>query len=108
VAKTGAMIARAAMAGFFGGAGEALKSSSQTNSLSPLGQVSQLDPNKLWQAGVGGGLSEGFKEIQKFYMELSRQTLPTIEILPSQPVTLVVTKGVTLDIRKLKKGARVD
>jgi conjugal transfer pilus assembly protein TraB len=106
VAKTGQLIARAAFAGFFGGVGDALKTSSQTTGISPLGAVNTLSSDKLWQAGVGGGVSEGFKEIQKFYMELAHQTMPTIEILPSQPVTLVVTKGVDLNIRKLSKGTR--
>lgn len=105
VAKTGQMIVRAAVAGGFGGAGDALKSTSQSTSLSALGQVSQFDPNKLAQGAAGGALSEGFKELQKFYMELAHQSMPVIEILPSQPLSVVITKESELHIKKLKKGS---
>jgi conjugal transfer pilus assembly protein TraB len=104
VAKMGAMVARSMIAGFFGGVGDVLKASATTTSVSALGTTQSINANDLAVAGVGNGLSSGFKEIQKFYMELARQTLPVIEVGATKPVTLVVSEGTNLEIKKISKG----
>ena len=104
VTKMGAMISRSMIAGMFGGFGDALKSANTTTSLSPLGSTSTIDPKQLGMAGVGGGLSNAFKEIQKFYLDLAHQTMPVVEIGAARPITLVITKGSTLEIKKIKGG----
>ena len=104
VAKMGSMIARSMLAGFFGGAGDAIKAAATTTAISPLGTTQSIDPKDIATAGAGTGLSSGFKEIQKFYMELAKQTLPVIEVGATKPVTLVVSEGVTLEIKKIAKG----
>ena len=104
VAKMGSMIARSMLAGFFGGAGDAIKASATTTAISPLGTTQTVDPKDIAMSGVGSGLSSGFKEMQKFYMELARQTMPDVEVGATKPVTLVISEGVNLDIKKLTKG----
>ncbi|BDV41513.1 conjugal transfer protein TraB [Geotalea uraniireducens] len=104
VAKMGSMVARSMIAGFFGGVGDVLKASATTTSVSALGTTQSINANDLAVAGVGNGLSNGFKEIQKFYMELARQTLPVIEVGATKPVTLVVSEGTNLEIKKISKG----
>lgn len=104
VAKMGSMVARSMIAGFFGGVGDVLKASATTTSVSALGTTQSINANDLAVAGVGNGLSTGFKEIQKFYMELARQTLPVIEVGATKPVTLVVSEGTNLEIKKISKG----
>jgi conjugal transfer pilus assembly protein TraB len=104
VAKMGSMIARSMLAGFFGGAGDAIKSAATTMSVSPLGTTQTVDPRDIAMSGLGSGLSSGFKEIQKFYMELARQTMPVIEVGATKPVTLVISEGINLDIKKIAKG----
>ena len=104
VAKMGSMIARSMLAGFFGGAGDAIKAAATTTAISPLGTTQSIDPKDIATAGAGTGLSSGFKELQKFYMELAKQTLPVIEVGATKPVTLVVSEGVTLEIKKIAKG----
>ncbi|MDD2732623.1 MAG: TraB/VirB10 family protein [Desulfuromonadaceae bacterium] len=104
VAKMGSMIARSMLAGFFGGAGDAIKASASTLAVSPLGTTQTVDPKDIAMSGVGSGLSSGFKEIQKFYMELARQTMPVIEVGATKPVTLVISEGINLDIKKIAKG----
>jgi conjugal transfer pilus assembly protein TraB len=104
VAKMGSMIARSMLAGFFGGVGDAIKSSATTMSVSPLGTTQTVDPKDIAMSGVGSGLSSGFKEIQKFYMELARQTMPVIEVGATKPVTLVISEGINLEIKKISKG----
>lgn len=106
VTKMGALIARSMVAGIFGGVGDALKSASTTSSLSALGSVSQIKPEDLAAAGLGSGISNAFKEVQKFYLELAHQTLPVIEIGAARPITLVVTKGAQLEIKKIRGGNR--
>ena len=104
VAKMGSMIARSMLAGFFGGAGDAIKASASTLAVSPLGTTQTVDPKDIAMSGVGSGLSSGFKEIQKFYMELARQTMPVIEVGATKPVTLVISEGISLEIKKITKG----
>ena len=104
VAKMGSMIARSMLAGFFGGVGDAIKASATTLAVSPLGTTQTVDPKDIAMSGVGSGLSSGFKEMQKFYMELARQTMPVIEVGATKPVTLVISEGITLDIKKIAKG----
>lgn len=104
VTKMGALIARSMIAGLLGGFGDALKSANTTTSLSALGSVSNIRPDQLAYAGLGEGLSSAFKETQKFYLTLAKQTLPVIEVGAARPVTLVLTKGVNLDIMKMKRG----
>lgn len=104
VAKMGSMIARSMLAGFFGGAGDAIKASATTMAVSPLGTTQTVDPKDIAMSGVGSGLSSGFKEIQKFYMELARQTMPVIEVGATKQVTLVVSEGINLDIKRIAKG----
>ena len=104
VTKMGAIIVRSMMSGMFGGFGEALTASSQTSSLTALGSTTTLDPKNIGAAGLGKGLSGAFKELEKFYMNLASQTLPVIEIGAARPITLVITKGSTLNIMKIKGG----
>ena len=104
VAKMGSMIARSMLAGFFGGAGDAIKAAATTTAISPLGTTQSIDPKDIATAGAGSGLSSGFKEIQKFYMDLARQTMPVIEVGATKPVTLVISEGINLDIKKIAKG----
>lgn len=104
VAKMGSMIARSMLAGFFGGTGDAIKASAMTMTVSPLGATQTVDPKDIAMSGVGSGLSSGFKDIQKFYMELARQTMPVIEVGATKPVTLVISEGINLEIKKIAKG----
>lgn len=104
VAKMGSMIARSMLAGFFGGAGDAIKASATTLAVSPLGTTQTVDPKDIAMSGAGSGLSSGFKEIQKFYMELAKQTMPVIEVGATKPVTLVISEGINLEIKKIAKG----
>jgi len=103
VTKMGAMIARSMIAGMMGGFGDALKTTSTTTSLSALGGVETIDPKKIGMAGLGSGLSSAFKDTQRFYLNLARQTFPVIEIGAARPVTILITRGVNLDIKKISK-----
>ena len=100
----GSMIARSMIAGFFGGVGDVVRSSATTTAISPLGATQTVGAGDLAKAGVGSGLASGFKDIEKFYMELAHQTMPVIEVSAAKPVTLVISEGVNLEIKKIRRG----
>lgn len=102
VAKFGSVVARSMLAGMLVGAGDAFKAQATTTAISPLGTTQAISGKDIGMAALGNGLSEGFKEIQKFYMELAHDSMPVIEIGATKRITLVVSEGLTLDIKKLK------
>lgn len=99
VTKMGALTTRAFIAGALGGAGEAVKSSSNTVSLGGGGVTQTIDPDRVGIAALGGGISQSATELQKVFLELIRQTAPVIEMGAAQKVTAVVTQGVLLEIK---------
>lgn len=108
VSKMGTLIARSMIAGFFEGIGDAFEAASITQSVSPLGVTQTLDPEQVAQSGVGRGIASAAGEIQKFYMELARQTMPVIEIGATKEVTLIVTDGEWLEIKCIDEGELCD
>jgi len=99
VTKMGALLGRSVLAGFFGGMGDAFQAASTTNSISSLGTTQTIDPGQIAQAGVGSGLSKGFGELQKFYLEMAKQTFPVVEVGSTKTVTVVIEQGVELEIK---------
>jgi len=104
VSRMGSAIARSVLAGFFGGVGDAIKSATVTSSISALGTTQMVDPGKIAQAGLGSGLAQGAHEIQKFYLELAKQSMPVIEVGATRNITLVVSEGVELEIKEKTGG----
>ena len=100
-AKFGAAVARSLIAGAFGGAGQALKESSNTTMISPLGTQSQIDPNEVGKAALGGALSKSADQIQQFYMKLAEQTMPVLEVGNTKPCTIIIKKGVNLEVKEV-------
>lgn len=99
VTKMGALLGRSVLAGFFGGMGDAFQAASTTSSISSLGTTQTIDPGQIAQAGVGSGLSKGFGELQKFYLEMAKQTFPVVEVGSTKTVTVVIEQGVELEIK---------
>ena len=106
VSRMGASIARSLIAGFFGGVGDAFRMSSSTQAVSALGVTQIVDPNQVVKAGVGSGISTAATELQKFYLELAKQTMPVVEVGATKDITLVISEGVELEIKDGKLGRR--
>lgn len=107
VAKFGAHMARVTFAGVLEGFGEAFQESAYTtyDSDSVYGSritLTDTDASTLARAGIGGGVSKAAEELSDFYINLANQTLPVIEVGPTKEVTLVISKGVELNIAKRK------
>jgi conjugal transfer pilus assembly protein TraB len=99
VSRMGAATARAIIAGFFGGAGEALKAAATTTSTSVLGTTNSVEASQIGKYAVGGGLSEGANTLQDFYMDLAKQTTPVIEVAATKKITVIVSEGKDLEIK---------
>lgn len=104
VSRMGSAIARSVLAGFFGGIGDAVRSASTITSTNALGTTQTLDPEKIGRAGLGSGLAQGAQELQKFYLELAKQSMPVIEVGATRNITLVVSEGLELEIKEQKVG----
>lgn len=106
VSKMGASIARSLIAGFFGGVGDAFKMSSATQAVSALGVTQIVDPKQVVKSGVGGGISTAASELQKFYLELAKQTMPVVEVGATKNITLIISEGIELNIKDVKLERR--
>jgi len=104
VSRMGSAIARSALAGFFGGVGEGLTAASTVQSVSPLGATQTIDTDDIARAAVGKGIASGFAELQRFYLELARQSMPVIEVGATKTITMVVSEGVELEIKNYCVG----
>ena len=107
--KLGSNIARSAIAGFFGGLGQAIQMSSMNTQITPTGTqqfLSSTDTKNLIRSGVGGGLSSAAEDVRKFYLQLAQQSMPVIEVGAAKTVTIVIKKGVTLKIKNYKTDWR--
>jgi conjugal transfer pilus assembly protein TraB len=103
-AKMGTHLARSLLAGFVGGIGEGVKSSTRDTSFNAFGNetsiLSSKDTKNIVKSGVGQGISTAAGELQKFYLQLAEQTLPVIEVGATKNCTLVVSEGVSLEIKE--------
>ncbi len=106
VAKMGAMLARAALAGFLTGFGNAINTSSYTSYTSSMGTTSSLNGGEVARSALGGGTSAAAKKLADFYMKLADQTLPVIEIGATRRVTVVISKGEMLKIMNVCVGGQ--
>lgn len=102
VSKMDKALIRMFLAGFFGGAADYIKQQSTTTNLTAWGSTQTLQPGDLNKAAIGGGISTAFHEASKLYMELSRMAMPVIEVGAVKNVTLVVQKGVYLELKEQK------
>jgi conjugal transfer pilus assembly protein TraB len=101
-AKFGSKIARAFLAGALEGAGDAMQTASSTVETSPIGTtqiISETDTRNIARSAVGGGLSTASKELQSFYYALAKESMPVLEVGNNKPCTVVISKGVYLDVK---------
>ena len=104
-AKFGQQIARVAIAGFLEGLGSAMSLGQQqftygVNTGVRTGQFKDTDPDTLAKAGIGQGIVNVAEDLQKFYLDLAEQSLPVIEVHPTKNITIVISEGVDIAIKK--------
>lgn len=101
VSKMGGVLARALLSGFISGFGNIIASQAQSISVSPSGTLSTIEPGKAVQYGIGTGIQSAANELLRFYMDLARQSIPVVEVLPTRSVTLVISEGVDLALKNV-------
>jgi len=101
VSKMGSVLARALLAGFVSGIGQAFGYRSYTYTYSPEGTLALPKTNEALSAGIAGGVRQAANELMRFYMELARQTIPVVEVLPTRTVTVVISEGVELKLKNI-------
>jgi conjugal transfer pilus assembly protein TraB len=111
-AKFGQQIARVAIAGFLQGLGAAMTLGQQeftygVNTGVRTGQFRDTNPDTLAKAGIGQGIVNVAEDLQKFYLDLAEQSLPVIEVHPTKNITIVISEGVDIAIRK-QETAKVE
>jgi len=104
-AKFGQQIARVAIAGFLEGLGSAMSLGQQeftygVNTGVRSGQFKDTDADTLARAGFGQGIVNVAEDLQKFYLDLAEQSLPVIEVHPTKNITIVISEGVDIAIKK--------
>lgn len=102
VSRMGAAVARTFVAGVFEGAGDALKQSSQTTSVSPLGTTTIVDSSQVGKSALGTGLSNTSEKLSDFYLNLAKQATPVIEVGAEKRITVIISEGKELEIKSLK------
>lgn len=102
VSKMGAAVARSLIAGFFGGVGDAFRQSATTQSVSALGTTQIVEPSQVVRSGIGSGVSTAATELQKFYLELAKQTMPVIEVGATKNITVIISEGVDLAVKEIR------
>jgi conjugal transfer pilus assembly protein TraB len=105
VTKMGANISRMFVAGLVEGAGQAVEQTSMTTSVSPVGQIQTIDPDRVGQNAMGRGLSRGAGELSKIYADLVRQSAPVVEVGPGKEVSVFITQGVWLEVQEYEQLA---
>lgn len=98
VTKQGAILGRSLLAGFLTGAGSALTMSSysQTQTVSGF-PVNNLDPNKVFQASIGAGVSKAAEELSRFYLDMAKELFPVCEVNAGRKTDLVFMNRATLN-----------
>ncbi|MBY0379518.1 MAG: TraB/VirB10 family protein [Burkholderiales bacterium] len=99
VTHSGAIAAKAAMAGFLQGLGTVGQAMGQTQTITPLGGVTTtIAPDQAAYAGGGAGLSQVGSTLSQYYLGMLQQISPAIEVSAGRHITVIFTQGVELKL----------
>lgn len=105
VSKQGSAIAKAILAGFASGLGQAFTPQQQTMiTTGSTGGYSSIPVGTAGRMALGNGFSSGANEAAQFFVKLAESEFPVIEVSAGRPVTFIVEKGVELS--QLQQGDR--
>lgn len=101
VSKMGAAVARLAAVGLLRGVGDAMAQASTTSSITALGQLNTLGTTAkdIGMSAAGNAIAHSAKGIVKIYEDLTLGSLPVIEVGNGKKITVLITKGVRLEIK---------
>jgi conjugal transfer pilus assembly protein TraB len=93
VTKQGQLLANALFAGSLSGIGRAFQAAATTTTAGAAGITQTIDPDKVAQAGIGGGVSQASAMLANYYLKAADKLFPVIETDGGRVVEILVTKG---------------
>lgn len=94
VEKQGALLSRAAAAGFLGGYGDALGNAANVTTVSAAGTETSINPDLIMEAGLAQGGGDAMTRLADYYMKRANDTFPIIEVDAKRIVEIIFTEGV--------------
>lgn len=99
VTHSGALTAKATLAGFIQGLGQIGQALGQTQTITPLGGVTTtISPNEAITAGAGAGISQAGSTLSQYYLSMLQQISPAIEVAAGRHITVIFIKGIELKL----------
>jgi conjugal transfer pilus assembly protein TraB len=93
VTKQGQILANALFAGSLGGIGRAFQSAASTITSGGGGVSESVDPSRVAQAGIGGGVGQASTMLAQYYLKAADKLYPVIETDGGRVVEILITKS---------------
>ena len=90
------LIWNAGISGVLSGVGSAVQQSYATQSVSPLGSTSLIQPNKVFQSGAFGGANTALGKLADYYIKLADMYHPIVQVHAGSQINIVFLKGFSL------------
>jgi len=93
VTKQGQLLANALLAGSLSGIGKAFQAAATTTTTEGASITQTIDPNKVAQAGIGGGVGTAANMLAQYYLKAADKIFPVIETDGGRIVEVLIQKG---------------
>jgi conjugal transfer pilus assembly protein TraB len=93
VTKQGQLLANALFAGSLSGIGRAFQAAATTTTNNAAGVTQIIEPDKVAQAGIGGGVTAAANSLAQYYLRAADKLFPVIETDGGRIVEVLITKG---------------
>lgn len=103
VTKQGQMLANALFSGSLSGIGKAFQSAATSTTTNGGGVTQSIDPDKIAQAGIGGGVSQAALMMAQYYLKAADKLFPVIETDGGRVVEILLTKGASFKAKTNRK-----
>lgn len=100
VTKQGQLLANALFAGSLAGIGRAFQAAATTTTTGGGGVTESIDPNRVAQAGIGGGVGQAGTMLAQYYLKAADKLYPVIETDGGRVVEILITKGAVYTAKK--------
>jgi len=110
VTRVGANIGRAFASGMIAGLGDGYSQSISHGINAATGTIvaEPLSDGQIAKSGISRGLARGARLLEEYYLEIIRQTSPTLESGSGRDVTIVLTEGVWLKLKDINTQGESD
>jgi conjugal transfer pilus assembly protein TraB len=103
VTKQGQLLANTLFAGALSGIGKAFQASATITSMGGGGVTQTIDPDKIGQAAIGGGVGSAGQQLAQYYLKAADKLYPVIETDGGRTVEILITKGAVYSGKALAK-----